>query len=282
MDLVGRDSKQMSAHYTHVGTGSAGESRSGITGGLMEREAAPRGTSQAEDVSRYRRFTEPGFKQKLWKHMIDDIAPSLDTDSCAEMVDADANQETLAIGGLFAWIKFRSAFQILDSVGEKYLNDPDCPADTRTAIQLNRKRRQWLHENAAQCADLIGQMYAKRLLEGDSGGRAKLENLICSIEGRLGIKSRAPTKRRLLPWRFFVALATLESLAERVVPTRKKVIEGAINSCAAFELTVDFGDTTKRDSKIKELRQDELTSRSLKRIIQELELVGLPRKELRF
>jgi hypothetical protein len=107
---------------------------------LKERKVTPPRANRGEDVSRdWRRFTEPGFKQKLWKHMIDDMAPNLDLDSCAEMVDADANQETLAIGGLFAWTKFRGAFQILDSVGEKYLNDPDCPADTRTAIQLNRR-----------------------------------------------------------------------------------------------------------------------------------------------
>lgn len=244
-----------------------------------ERKVTPRSTNRDEDVSR---FKQPGFKQKLWKHMIDDMASNLDIDSCAEVVDADANQETLAIGGLFAWIKFRGAFQILDSVGEKYLNDPDCPADTRTAIQLNRRRRQLLHQNAGQCADLIGQMYAKRLLEGDSAGRAELETLISSIEGRLGIKPRALTKRPLLPWRFFVELAALESLAARVVPTRQQVIDGAIESCAAFELLVDFGDTTKRDSKIEELRRYEPQPRSLKRIIQELDLKGLPKTEQRF
>lgn len=248
---------------------------------LKERKVTPPRENRGEDVSKDR-FTEPGFKQKLWKHMIEDMARNLDIDSCTEMVDADANQETLAIGGVFAWIKFRGAFKILDSVGEKYLNDPDCPADTRTAIQLNSKRRQLLHQNAAKYADLIGKIYAERLLEGDSTGRVKLETLICSIEGRLGIKPRALTKRPLLPWRFFVALAALESLAARVVPTRKKVINGAIECCAAFELMVDFGDSTKRDSKIKELRRNEPTPRSLKRIIQELDLVGLPRKERRF
>jgi hypothetical protein len=84
----------------------------------------------------------------------------------------------------------------------------------------------------------------------------------------------------LLPWHFFTAIAALEYLVARVVPTRLQVIAGAIESRAAFELMVEFGDTTKRDSKIAELRRGE--SKNWNRVIRNLELVGLPLRPQRY
>jgi hypothetical protein len=103
------------------------------------------------------------------------------------MADPDANEEIRAIDTICVWAKFRIAFQILDRIGENYLNDPNLPDGVRAGIQLNKTKRQSLGQKAAQSADFIGQRYVKLLLEGDGAGRSKLEKQIASIGRRFGI-----------------------------------------------------------------------------------------------
>jgi hypothetical protein len=212
--------------------------------------------------------------------LVNSVISCLDRELRATAADADANKETRAIGKISVWLKFRTAFQILDRVGENYFNDPKLANGTRAGIQLNKTKRQSLHQSAAQCAHFIGQTYSKLLLEGDRAGRSKLEEQIRFIERRFGVGPESNTKRPLLPWRFFVALAVLESLVAKVVPSPKQVREGAIQACAAFDLQIGFGDPSLRESKIKEIRRNEY--KNWKRVFRDLDLTGLPRRMQRF
>jgi hypothetical protein len=230
---------------------------------LEKGELATRGT---------RRFTELAFQQRLWKHMVNAVVSNLD-------LDADP-EEIHAVAGLCTLTKFRNAFQELDREAEIHLSDPDYPADKKADIQRNRMRKRLLNQYVDICAAFIGQRYAKLLFDGDVAGRKKLEKLINSIEIRFAITPGRPTLRPVLKWHFFVALTALESLSKSVVPTRKQIIEGAIQTRAAFELQLGFADPRTRDSRIMKLHFDE--PENWERIIRDLDLVGLPLKAHRF
>jgi hypothetical protein len=228
----------------------------------------------------WRRFAAPAFKQRLWEHLVEAVTSGLDVDVRETMADPDANEEIRAIGMICVWAKFRPAFEILDRVGENYLNDPNLSYGMRAGIQLNKTKRLSLRQKAAQSGHFIGQRYAKLLLEWDGAGRSKLEKLIGFIGRRFGIEPGSDTKRPLLPWRFFVAVAVLESLTARIVPNPKQVKEGAIQTCAAFDLQIGFGDPLLRESKIKEIRRN--GCKNWKRVFRDLDLTGLPRQMRRF
>jgi hypothetical protein len=239
---------------------------------LKEGNENCRGTKEGEDVpENLTKFTVPSFKEQLWKHAISAIVPVPEIDALF--------QEIVAVVRICIWRKFQDAFELQDCVGEILLVDPDCPPEKRANIQRNVTRRRSLHQYAHQSAVFIGQRYAKLLSDGDKAGREKLEKLISSIERRFCETpgGSMPVWRK---WHFFTALAALEFLERSVVPTRKKVIEGAVQARAAFELQLGFGNSRTRYSRIITLHVNEPAD--WKRIIRDLELVGLPRKEYKF
>jgi hypothetical protein len=242
-----------------------------------------RATKEVNDLSKdLARFKEPDFKQRLRTHILHAIISQSRLDVHSVVSDADENQEIGAIGWICEWIKLRPTFQALDCLGEILLNDPDCASDIRVAIHQSRVRKRLLHQKSAQCADLIGGKYAKLLLDGDIAGRNKLDKLIRSIERQQSVTPGSPTKRPLLPWSFFVALAALESLNARIVPTQKRVRERTMEIRVLIELGIGDSNPAERNCKIAELLRYWPRPRSWKRIIHELDLVGLPKKEERF
>lgn len=135
-----------------------------------------RGTKEGEDVSEnWTKFTVPSFKEQLWKHAISAIVPVPEIDALF--------QEIVAVVRICIWRKFRDAFELQDCVGEILLVDPDCPPERRANIHRNVTHRRLLRQYAEQSAFLIGQRYAKLVLNGDVAGREKLEKLIGNAQG---------------------------------------------------------------------------------------------------
>ncbi len=231
-------------------------------------------------AQKWRRFTEPAFKEKLWGLMINRITGSLEVGALTNRPVLGADQPIRWVAAVSGWTKFKTAFEMLDRIGKIYLCDARCPAHAKIIIQTNRQRRQRLHEAARDAAKLIGERYSDLLLAGDAPGREALEKLILDFEIRLENRAGDETKRPRIPWHFWVAEAALERLVANIVPTRKQVINGAIESRAAFELMEKFGNDVAKESKMAELHR--AGSKNWKRIFREMDLTGLPRTEQRY
>ena len=231
-------------------------------------------------AQKWRRFTEPAFKEKLWGLMFDRITRSLEKGALANRPVLGADEPIRWVAAISGWTKLKPAFEIFARIGEIYLCDAGCPEHIKIIILTNRQRRQRLHETARHAAKLIGERYSDLLLAGDAAGREALEKLILDFEIRLEIRAGDETKRPRIPWHFWVAEAALERLVANVVPSRKQVINGAIESRAVFELMEKFGNDAAKDSKMAELHR--AGSKNWKRIFRELDLTGLPRTEQRY
>lgn len=216
----------------------------------------------------WRRFAAPAFIEKLWEHLIERLGAQPETILERHEQPRGVNPLVRSAVVISMWARFRPVFERL-----VWLRD---------IIGIDLQRWHHLRRLAEASADQIAGTYLKLLVDGDYANRIALEHLLAALESRFEIAGPSDTKRPPIPWHCWAAMAALQSLTSGIVPTvptRKQVIDGAIEFRAAFELMDDFADPVARASKIAELKR--VQSSNWARVIRELDLVGLPLKEQR-
>jgi hypothetical protein len=235
-----------------------------------------------EDPKTYawHRFAEPAFKEKLWGDFLEHLGARLDASPEGEEQAAGMRSLVGSVVVVLVWVRFRAVYdgQVEPLVWMKDIFPKNSAISQSIGMSLQtwHRRRRIAEASATQ----IAKTYTEFLINGDSGKRIALEHLISALVKRFEIAGLGLTKRPLIPWHCWAALAALERLTTGTVPTRKQVINGAIECRAAFELMDDFDDQDALASKIADLRKE--APRNWKRIIRQLDLTGLPRTEQRY
>jgi hypothetical protein len=219
----------------------------------------------------WKRFTEQVFTEKLWALFAEHLDARLGVDAEWRYHGLDDRGLVLAVVRVLMWARLRPMFERLVWA---QLALPEI-----SGVSL----RKWhnLSELAEKGSFLLGFAYSQLSLKGDHWNRVALEKLVATVENRFELSEQTrPRKWPPIPWHCWTALAAIQYLRSRIVPTRKQVIQGAIECRALFELLDDCFNPKCFRSRISELKNE--VPGNWARVFRELELVGLPRTEQQY